>query len=97
MKIPDNITIDGQIINVKLIDHLDNGDLGQISLGENEIVIAQNFNCHEQHQESINSTFIYEIIHGILDAMGKTELSSNEKFVNTFAGYLYQVIKQIKD
>ena len=44
MKIPDNITIGGQIIDVKLIDHLDNGYLGQISLGESEIVIAQNFN-----------------------------------------------------
>ena len=42
MKIPDNITIGGQIIDVKLIDHLDNGYLGQISLGESEIVIAQN-------------------------------------------------------
>lgn len=47
MKIPDNITIGGQIIDVKLIDHLDNGYLGQISLGESEIVIAQNFNGHE--------------------------------------------------
>lgn len=32
MKIPDNITIGGQVIEVKLIDHLDNGYLGQISL-----------------------------------------------------------------
>ena len=97
MKIPDNITIGGQIIDVKLIDHLDNGYLGQISLGESEIVIAQNFNGHEQHQESINSTFIHEIIRGILDTKGQTEHSSNEKFVNPFSGYLYQVIKQIKD
>lgn len=97
MKIPDNITIGGQIIDVKLIDHLDNGYLGQISLGESEIVIAQNFNGRKQHQESINSTFIHEIIHGILDTIRETELSSNEKFVNTFAGYLYQIIKQIKD
>lgn len=81
MKIPDNITIGGQIIDVKLIDHLDNGYLGQISLGESEIVIAQNFNGHEQHQESINSTFIHEIIHGILDTMGETELSSNENLL----------------
>lgn len=57
MKIPDNITIGGQIIDVKLIDYLDNGYLGQISLEESEIVIAKNFNGHEQHQESINSTF----------------------------------------
>ena len=97
MKIPDNITIGGQIIDVKLIDHLDNGCLGQISLGESEIIIAQNFNGRKQHQESINSTFIHEIIHGILDTMGETELSNNEKFVNTFSGYLYQLIKQIKD
>ncbi|QWM90200.1 hypothetical protein [uncultured phage cr9_1] len=74
MKIPDNITIGGQIIDVKFIDHLDNGYLGQISLGESEIVIAQNFNGHEQHQESINSTFIHEIIHGILDTMEKLNL-----------------------
>lgn len=81
MKIPDNITIGGQIIDVKLIDHLDNGYLGQISLGGSEIVIAKNFNGHEQHQESINSTFIHEIIHGILDTMGETELSSNENLL----------------
>ena len=55
MKIPDNITIGGQIIDVKLIDYLDNGYLGQISLGESEIVIAQNFNGRKQHQESIIS------------------------------------------
>lgn len=30
MKIPDNITIGGQVIEVKRIDHLDNGYLGQI-------------------------------------------------------------------
>lgn len=86
-----------KLLTLNLLTILDNGYLGQISLGESEIVIAQNFNGHEQHQESINSTFIHEIIHGILDTMGETELSSNEKFVNTFAGYLYQVIKQIKD
>ena len=97
MKIPDNITIGGQIVDVKFIDHLDNGYLGQISLGESEILIAKNFNGREQHQESINSTFIHEIVHGILDTMGETELSNNEKFVNNFSGYLYQVIKQIKD
>lgn len=62
-----------------------------------KLLLLKNFNGHEQHQESINSTFIHEIIHEILDTMGETELSSNEKFVNTFAGYLYQVIKQIKD
>jgi hypothetical protein len=74
MKIPDNITIGGQVIEVKLIDHLDNGYLGQISLGESEIVIAQNFNGRKQHQESINSTFIHEVIHGILDTMEKLSL-----------------------
>ena len=86
-----------KLLTLNLLIILDNGYLGQISLGESEIVIAQNFNGRKQHQESINSTFIHEIIHGILDTMGETELSSNEKFVNTFAGYLYQVIKQIKD
>lgn len=75
MKIPDNITIGGQVIEVKLIDHLDNGYLGQISLGESEIVIAQNFNGRKQHQESINSTFIHEVIHGILDTMEKLSLA----------------------
>ena len=74
MKIPDNITIGGQVIEVKLIDHLDNGYLEQISLGESEIVIAQNFNGRKQHQESINSTFIHEVIHGILDTMEKLSL-----------------------
>lgn len=43
MKIPDNITIGGQIIDVKFIDHLDNGYLGQISLGESENCYCSKF------------------------------------------------------
>ena len=41
MKIPDNITIGGQVIDVKLIDHLDNGYLGQISLGKVKLLLLK--------------------------------------------------------
>lgn len=34
------------------------------------------------------NTFFHELIHVILDNMGEKELSANEKFVCTFAGFL---------
>ena len=41
-------------------------------------------------------TYLHEITHMILDSMGEDELSSNEKFVDTFSGLLHQVLKTAK-
>lgn len=37
-------------------------------------------------------TFVHELVHAILDTMGREELSNNEGFVDAFSEYLTQAI-----
>jgi hypothetical protein len=46
--------------------------------------------------ESTEQAFWHEAVHVILYTMNETELRMNEKFVDTFAHLLYQVVKSGK-
>lgn len=95
MEIPSKIRIGGQDIDVTIKDRLYNGNLGTICLGTGELLIAENFNEGQQSESSRFQTFIHEVIHGVLDSMGESELSQNERFVNSFASLLVDVIYDI--
>lgn len=95
MKIPNKIRIGGQDINVCIKDRLVNEKLGIICLASGELDIAETFYDYKQCESSKVNTFIHEVIHGVLDTMGEKELSSNEKFVSTFASLLIDVIEEI--
>ena len=95
MKIPNKIRIGGQDINVCIKDRLINEKLGIICLASGELEIAEKFYDYKQCESSKVNTFIHEVVHGVLDTMGEKELSSNEKFVNTFASLLVDVIEEI--
>ena len=95
MIIPNTIKIGGQDINVMFEEHLDNNCLGTMSIGEGVLKIANNFNNRKQCQSSKITTFIHEIVHGILDTMGEFNLSENEKFVCTFSSLLVNPIEDI--
>jgi len=43
-------------------------------------------------QEDDEQTFLHELTHHILHAMGETKLNDNEKFVDMFAGFLHQAL-----
>ena len=95
MIIPNTIKIGGQDINVVNEERLDNDILGDICIAEGILKIANNFNNRKQCQSSKITTFIHEIVHGILDTMGETELSGNERFVCAFSSLLVNPIKDI--
>ena len=95
MIIPNTIKIGSQDINVMFEEHLDNNCLGTMSIGEGVLKIANNFNNRKQCQSSKITTFIHEIVHGILDTMGETELSGNERFVCAFSSLLVNPIEDI--
>ena len=95
MIIPNTIKIGGQDINVMFEEHLDNNCLGTMSIGEGVLKIANNFNNRKQCQSSKITTFIHEVVHGILDTMGEFNLSENEKFVCTFSSLLVNPIEDI--
>ena len=94
MKIPSKIRIGGQDINIIIKDHLD-GKLGTICLASGELNIAEKFHEYNQSESSQVNTFIHEVVHGVLNTMGENKLSSDEKFVTTFASLLVDVIEEI--
>ena len=95
MIIPDKIRIGGQEIRVVKEERLDDNKLGTICLAEGILRIAGNFNNLKQCESSKINTFVHEIVHGILDTMGESELSGNEKFVCTFSSLLIDTIEEI--
>ena len=95
MIIPNTIKIGGQDISVVNEERLDNDILGDICIAEGILRIADNFKNRKQCQSSKITTFIHEVVHGVLDTMGEFELSGNEKFVSTFSSLLVDPIEEI--
>ena len=95
MIIPDKIRIGGQDIRIVNEDRLDDNKLGTICVAEGVLRIADNFNNLKQCESSKINTFVHEIVHGILDTMGESELSGNEKFVCAFSSLLIDTIEEI--
>ena len=95
MIIPDKIRIGGQEIRIVNEERLDDNKLGTICVAEGVLRIADNFDNLKQCESSKINTFVHEIVHGILDTMGESELSGNEKFVCTFSSLLIDTIEEI--
>ena len=96
MIIPNKIRIGGQDISVVIKERLDDNKLGTICVAEGVLNIAENFFSNSKQCESSKiNTFIHEVVHGVLDTMGESELSSNEKFVSTFSSLLVDTIEDI--
>ncbi len=95
MIIPNTIKIGGQDISVVNKERLDNDILGEICIAEGVLKIANNFKNRKQCQSSKITTFIHEVVHGVLDTMGESELSGNEKFVCAFSSLLVNPIEDI--
>ena len=99
MKIPEKLQISGkeyQVIIQDVIKEKDNSkSLGIIKYTETKILIAKENDYGKCSKESINHTFLHEAVHGALSAIGYEDMSSDEKFVDSFSDILYQIIKQI--
>ena len=95
MKIPNKIRIGGQDINISIKEHLVDEKLGTMCLASGELEIAEKFYDSKQSESSKINTFSHEVVHGVLHTMGENKLSSDEKFVTTFASLLVDVIEEI--
>lgn len=95
-KLPKQYTVGGQQMNIREVDRLDGGRLGNCCVAEGTVNIAKYFNETAQSSSSKNNTLWHEVVHSILDTMGENELSQNEKFVCTFSGFLTEVLTTIK-
>ena len=86
MEIPKKIQIGGQILETQMCEEL-GGKLGKCCLFNGYIKIATNIDNTKQSESSILNTYIHEVVHAILDTMGREDLSRDEVFVSSFAGF----------
>lgn len=96
MRLPKKIEIGGHDIDILVVDSIEGDHLGQCSLPEGYIKIAETSYGKEQSISSQNNTLYHEITHLILDTMGEFDLSKDEKFVSTFSSFLTSILKSFK-
>ena len=91
--IPVYLQVAGQRVDVRNVDRCPDDEFARCSLASSEIQIAEY--CRSSQKQSdyskVNS-YYHELIHLILDNMGQYELSKDEKFVSTFAGFLTEAM-----
>ena len=92
-KIPEYIKVGGVKIFVRDVPRCDDNNLGNCCLAEGFINIANLWDKDRQQcDESKRNTFFHEVVHCILDTMGESDLSKNEKFVCTFSSFLNEAM-----
>lgn len=93
-KIPQNYKVGGTTMQVRMVDRCDDNAFGSCFLGAGYIEIAEIVNKDDkQSADSKVNTFYHELIHSILDTMGYSDMSKDEKFVNCFAGFLTEAMQ----
>ena len=95
-KIPKRFHVGGQDVEVNILERIENDNLGNCCLARGIVEVASKFNGKDQSDSSKLNTFYHELTHAILDTMGENELSSNERFVNTFSGFLTEAVRSFE-
>ena len=93
--IPDKVQVGGTELNIINVPTIEGGSCGVSLLCGGYIKIAEDVSGYTQTASSKLNTFIHECIHMILDSMGNFDLSRDEKFVNTFAGFATELVQSI--
>lgn len=99
MKIPDKITLMGREIDIvydkKLVQ--DEDAIGQVSYRTDKIILQPETESIDRNSQSIQITFLHELLHFMLNILNYQNMNDNGKFINRMSELLYQVIKQIED
>jgi len=93
LDIPKKFMIGGKTFQVKLNNELDyeKGNEGSIDYRKCEVELQSSKGI--MTEDAMKHTFWHEVVHGILDSMGEHIQSNDEKYVDTFALLLHQVIE----
>lgn len=96
IKIPKNFRVGGQLINVDLVEDLEE-NLGTCCVSQCLIQIANKYHGKPQAESCRVNTFVHEVVHSILDTMGRRDLSDDEVFVNCFASFVTEIFVSINE
>jgi hypothetical protein len=99
MKIPSEIQIAGRTYKIEYDENhdTDQGYNATLIVDRCKIVLQPDCKGHKRDKQSLEISFLHEIIHAISRATGDRQLYENEKFTEQWAELLYQVIKQIEN
>lgn len=94
MEIPKSFKLMGRTIKVEYLPMLNfkDGAVGMAYHRSHRVGIQPDCPEYPRTKEDIEQTFLHELTHHILFAMGETKINDNEKFVDMFAGFLHQAI-----
>ena len=90
--IPNKLKIGGVDYSIKHIEHCGMNDDFGLWRPQGIIEIANQAGGYEVSDSKKRQTFLHELTHAILFAMGKEELNDDESFVNTFSSFLNEAI-----
>lgn len=93
--IPEKFRLNKKPIMVLVDDDYcrDNGCLGEADFTEKVITLSATCNGKRIKKVEKEKTFFHELVHMILDSMGKHKLKYDEGFVDEFALRLYEYEK----
>jgi hypothetical protein len=92
IKIPKSFKLFGTTINIVWDNNKmnDKSIYGEADYGSSKITLSTTKGTVELSEDRILDTYYHEKVHIILNTMHEDDLSSNEKFVDTFAKLLRQ-------
>lgn len=94
--IPNQLKVGSVDYVVKQVEHCGNCDDFGFWKPQGIIEIANQSGGYEVSESKKKQTFLHELTHAILFAMGKEELNEDESFVNTFSSFLAEAIDTMK-
>ena len=94
--IPNKLKIGGVDYSIKHVEHCGINDDFGLWRPQGIIEIANQAGGYEVSDSKKRQTFLHELTHAILFAMGKEELNDDESFVNTFSSFLNEAINTME-
>ena len=96
INIPKKFRVGGVDYIVKQVEHCGTNDDFGLWRPQGIIEIANQAGGYEVSDSKKRQTFLHELTHAILFAMGKEELNDDESFVNTFSSFLNEAINTME-
>ena len=97
LRIPKKFKVGGVDYTVKEVQHCGHNDDFGFWRPQGMIEIANQAGGYEVSESKKKQTFLHELTHAILFAMGKEELNDDESFVNTFSSFLNEAISTMEE
>ena len=95
--IPNKLKIGGVDYSIKHVEHCGMNDDFGLWRPQGIIEIANQAGGYEVSDSKKRQTFLHELTHAILFAMGKEELNEDESLVYTFSSFLADAINTMEE